>query len=253
MIKYQAKRIIGNATNTVTADFPTLSTMQRVVGIFCSNENTQDCGEVQLGLDIGGVEIFPEDFPLRLLTDKGKRTPSYRHVEKRLKRFFDLTPFAIRAGGETVEIALTGNRNHAVDVVLVLDQTPVTHEQIRKYQIVRVEHQANGTAKKSFATFSDYSKVTGISLISDQLVNGFCYNSFSRFGLKIGGAEIFPIDYPANHLLVNPQCVQMDENFYDLKPFDVQAGGTTAEVTYLHDVSGVCQTPELICVFELTK
>jgi hypothetical protein len=250
MIKYQTKRIIGNPTETVMASFPTLPTMERVIGIFCRNENTQDFGEAQIGLDVGGIEIFSDDFPLRLITSNSKKTPNFRHVETRLKRYFDLTPFAACAGGETVDIWLTGNKNFAVNVVLVLDDVPVSGVQSRKYQIVRLPKQPNQTTKKIFTTASDYSKVTGISLISDQLTGGFCYTTYSRFGLKIGGSEIFPTDYPANNLLVNPQCVQFDGNFYDLKSFDVQANGTTAEMTYLHNAPN---STDLICVFELEK
>ncbi len=253
MITCQTKRITGNDTEKVTLAFPSLSSMERVVGVFCVNENTQDYGLVQMGLNIGGTEVFPEDFPMKLITFAGNKT-FHRHVETRLKRFFDLTPFALKAGGSSVNISLKGNHNYAVDVVLILDNKPSV-EQIpsRKYQIIRIAHDLDNTVKKSFQTFSDCRKVTGISLISDQLINEFCYGNFSRFGLKIGGREIFPVEYPANHLLVNSQCVQMDENFYNLRPFDIQASGATAEIIYKHNAPGFCLDPDLICVLELEK
>ena len=250
MMKFQTIRITGNPNDFAEASFPTLPTMERVIGIFCRNQNLQDSGEAKIGMDIGGIEVFADDFPLRLVTAESKKTPNVRHIEKRLERYFDLTPFAVRAGGEVVDIWLSDNGNHAVDAVLILDDTPVTDQQSRKYQIVRVPQKPNQTTKKSFTTFPDYSKVTGITLISDQLTNGFCYNTHSRFGLNIGGQDIFPNEYPANNLLVNPQCVQMDRNFYDLKNFDIWAGGTTAEITYYHNAQ---PTNDLICVLELTK
>jgi hypothetical protein len=135
-------------------------------------------------------------------------------------------------------------------VILILDDVPVMQEQSRKYQIVRLPFAQSKTQRKIFTTAPDYSKVTGITLISDQIRSGFAYSSYSRFGLKIGGQEIFPIEYPANNLLVNPQCVQMDRNFYDLSPFDIQANGTTAEITYEHNAQ---DRNDLICVLELTK
>jgi len=250
MIKVQTIRITGNPTDFAHASFPTLPTTERVIGIYCRNENKKDLGYVNFGMDVGGLEIFPDEFPLRLLTCEGLNSAPLRQIDVRLERYFDLTPFAIKAGGEMVDIWLSNNGDFAVDVVLVLDDTPVTTEQSRKYQIVWLPQRPNETVKKSFTTFSDYSKVTGIAVIADQLTNGFCYNTFSRFGLKIGGQEIFPNEYPANNLFVNSQCVQMDKNFYDLKPFDVQAGGTTGEITFENN-KGFGN--DMICVFELSK
>jgi hypothetical protein len=250
MIKIQTIRIKGNPSDFAHASFSTLPTTQRVIGIFCTNENTQDNGNTKIGMDIGGKEIFSDDFPLRLLNADSRKMVSFRQIDVRLQRYFDLTPFAIRAGGEMVDIWLSDNGNFAATIVLILDDTLVTKEQSRKYQIVRLPFAQSKISKKIFETAPDYSKVTGITLISDQIRNGFCYNCFSRFGLKIGGQEIFPIQYPATNLLVNPQCVQMDKNFYDLKPFDVQASGTTAEITYQHNAQ---DRNDLICVFELEK
>ena len=251
MIKYQTKRIIGNAFEKVTASFSTLSTTKRVVGIVCSNENTRDYGRVQLGLNVGGAEILPDDFPMILLTSESNKYN--RRAKAGLKRYFDLTPFAIKAGGQTVNISLKGNKEYAVDVILILDDIEVTDQQSRKYQIIRVIHSFNSTVKKSFTTPTDYKKVTGISLIYYQPLGEFFYKGFSRLGLKVSGSDVLPIEYPASNLLVNSRCVQMDENFYDLKPFDVSAGGTTAEITYTHNVPSNCIDPDLICVFEFSK
>ena len=264
MIKYQTKRIVGKSTERVTVNFPTLSTSQRVVGVFWVNENTQDYGQVYFGLNIGGTEIFPENFPLKFLTSHPNKT-FHRNNKAGYKRYFDLVPFAVKAGGQTVNISLRGNQNYAVDVVLVLDDTaiPNSQSQTRKYQIVRVAQRLSstllgnllrkGSIKATFTTLPDYSKVTGVCLIYHQLTNEFCYRDFSRFGLKIGGAEIFPLTYPANNLLLNTQCVQFDENFYDLKPFNIQARGTTAEIVYEHSAPSFSFDPDLICVFELSK
>ncbi|MCL2682240.1 MAG: hypothetical protein FWE63_01985 [Bacteroidales bacterium] len=267
MIKYQTKRIIGKSTERVTVNFPTLSTSQRVVGIFCINENTADYGHVHFGLNIGGTEIFPENFPLKILTSHSNKT-LHRNNKAGYKRYFDLVPFAIKAGGQSVTMSLRGNQNNYVDVILVLDDVPVayTQSQTKKYQIVRIAQRLNsillgnllkrGIVKTLFTTLPDYSNVTGVCLIYHQLVNEFCYRDFSRLGLKIGGSEIFPLTYPANNLLLNAQCVQFDENFYDLKPFDIRAKGTTAEIVYEHSAPTSVSSfldPDLVCVFELTK